>query len=262
MIVHDYDRLKEDLSLKEIPCAITIGVFDGIHKGHEQLLREVISVESRESIVLAFHENPKIVLGKLDPASRLVTNRQKIQILSEYGIDHLVLIDFSSDFSKLQGEDFIESLRTLFNIKKLVLGRNFKCGKGASFTADDIHGLLSKNSIEVVILDQVMVGCVEISSTLIRNLISEGDLHEVEGLLGRKYSLDLTGVPVHHGIDITEIKTQDLYQLLPPPGAYDVIMSLCDGHSFPLVMKNDGNRLLFPHIGQSLPEQIERIDFV
>lgn len=262
MIVHDYDRLKADHSLRDIPCAITIGVFDGIHRGHEQLLSEVISVEGRESIVLAFHENPKIVLGKLDRTSRLVTNRQKVQILSEYGIDHLVLIDFSSDFSKLQGEDFIESLVSLFNVEKLVVGRNFRCGKDASFTAADIHDFLSKSSIEVVILDQVMEKSVEISSTLIRNLISEGDLHEVEGLLGRKYSLDLTGVPVHHGIDTTVIETQDINQLLPPPGAYDVIMSLCDGHSIPLVMNNDGNRLLFPHIGQCLPEQIERIDFV
>jgi riboflavin kinase / FMN adenylyltransferase len=228
MRVLDYSQLSllNDVPAdKKKPAAVTVGVFDGIHKGHMKLLNEVTSNPKLDSYVITFHENPKKILRPDDFHGCILTKRQKMEHLDAHGIDTVVLIDFSSDFSKLRGEEFFDYVSGHIPLVKLIIGSNFRCGIGASFTAGMIRNYYRNSPVEVSIIDQLVHDDKNrISSSYVRLLIKKGNMKKAAELLDKVYSLDLTVCGLKVNGSSIFINPEDIIQLLPPPGLYRVVM--------------------------------------
>ncbi len=228
MRVLDYSQLsllKNVPADKKKPAAVTVGVFDGIHKGHMKLLNEVTSNPQLDSYVITFHENPKKILRPDDFHGCILTKRQKMEHLEAHGIDTVVLIDFSSDFSKLRGEEFFDYVSGHIPLVKLIIGSNFRCGIGASFTAGMIREYYRNAPVEMCIIDQLVHDDKNrISSSYVRLLIKKGNMGKAAELLDKVYSLDLTACGLKVNSSGILINPDEIIQLLPPPGLYNILM--------------------------------------
>jgi FAD synthase len=201
---------------------MTIGGFDGIHRGHELLLERILAQEEGEPTVITFLRSPKALLRPADYPGDICTLAQKLEIFGARGIVHTVLIDFSRNFSKLSGRDFIEFLVKRGRLRRLVVGANFRCGYRMDTGIDQIRELL--RGIPVEVIESLMYGTAPVSSSRIRTAIRKGDLALASGLLGRPFELDLSGLrPDREG----ELKSYGLDGqgiLTPPPGPYAALV--------------------------------------
>ena len=230
MRILDFEKLKLTELYTGKKAAVTIGVFDGIHKGHMKLLHQVTQDSSLESFVITFYVNPKKILRPDSFHGCILTQKQKVEHLEAYGIDNVILIDFCSDFSKLRGDKFFDYITSSINIKKLIIGSNFRCGINASYTAPMIEEYFSSMNTDTVIVDQLVNGSnIRISSSYVRQLIMHGEMKEAAEYLDKIYALDFSSSKFNLSDTIISIKKTDIIQLLPPPGLYDV--SVNDGVS-------------------------------
>lgn len=239
--------------------AATIGVFDGLHIGHQQLIRHVVNNPYNLSpTVITFSSNPARLLKKEKYPGDLFTLRQKTDILESLGIELTILIDFSPDFSKLSGKDFIFKIIKNIDLRYLVIGSNFHCGKNAETNAEEIRSYFQNTGITVHIIEPVELNGEAVSSTSVRNMILEGKMHRVNNLLGRSYKLDIEQTKKEHKngkifIDLPQIK-----QLLPPDGVYTTIIA-SDCLSYKVRVSVDHNVLSWKNPDQFTPKYIEFI---
>ena len=225
MRILNFEMLKNTYLSTNRKAALTIGVFDGIHKGHIKLFHEVTRDPDLESFVITFFTNPKKILRPDSFHGCILTQKQKLEHLEAYGIDNVILIDFSSDFSKLRGDEFLERISSNISIAKLIIGSNFRCGINASFTAAMIQKFFLSSETETFIVDQLVNNSsIRISSSYIRQLIMHGEMKEAADFLDRIYSLDLTSSKLEQCDKVIIIKKTEILQLLPPPGLYDVLV--------------------------------------
>ncbi len=174
-------------------CILTIGNFDGIHLGHEALLREVLErgrSQGRSTAVYTFDRHPKRVLQPGIHLPRLMSREQLAWALSERGIDALVVEPFTAELASLSAEAFIRDvLVKSLAPAEVVVGRDFRFGRGRSGTDETLRRELPALGIQVDIIAQVLEGGVDVSSTRIRSLLQEGAVEEVHRCLGRPYSV-------------------------------------------------------------------------
>ena len=138
MNIYSWKEFTDKKPLEGVPCAITVGVFDGIHKGHMEILRQVLSKGSGvHSVVFTFRTNPALYF-KGSFKGDIYTLDQKLSALDALGTDEVVLIDFSADFVKLSGRQFFSIIRERLMLKKIAIGYDFKCGCGNDTTTADI----------------------------------------------------------------------------------------------------------------------------
>jgi len=203
------------------PLAATIGVFDGVHRGHQALIEELrrSGPGQGESLVVTFRDNPKKLLNPGYPGD-LMTWEEKVQALADAGVDHVVVIDFSPGFSKMSGRDFFLTLKKSFVFSKLVLGWNFSFGKNSATTAADL-GWLADPETRLTVLPPFTLEGRPVSSSAVRQAIAEGKLSEARSLLGRPYVLPLEP-PFRWGGGRCTVDRSVVGKLLPPPGLYPV----------------------------------------
>jgi small subunit ribosomal protein S15 len=133
------------------PVAATIGVFDGVHRGHQRLLEEVCrGPDPSASLVVTFRDNPKKLFQRRHLGD-LMTWEEKVSALSDLGVGHVVVIDFSPTFSRMSGRDFFLTLKKSFVFSKLVLGWDFSFGKDSSTGAADL-GWLAEPETRLTVL--------------------------------------------------------------------------------------------------------------
>ena len=183
-----------DVSKK--PKAVTIGNFDGIHKGHQALInktKEISTENNVESLILTFNKLPKEIFSP-DTVQRLYDNKIKESILSSYKINTLLSIDFNEikDYSA----DFFceEILIKKLNAQYLIIGENFKFGKDRSGDIGKLRKYNSKKAFELTVPKLETHNGVKISSSRIRNLLNQGDIIGARECLGRDYMLSGTVV--------------------------------------------------------------------
>ena len=204
------------------PAAVTIGVFDGLHIGHRSLISSMSNEKESESWVVSFRENPAKLLKPDRFPGDITTLRQKEELLREYGVDKLLLIDFSSDFSKLTGREFVSMLIKRIPIRRFVLGDNFRCGRGGDTSSRDLRDMVYPRGIGVDIPSPVHIDGAVVSSTRIRAAIREGDFLSSRRMTERAHILDVANIPQRREEGAITIQRDDMDQVLPPPGRYTV----------------------------------------
>jgi riboflavin kinase/FMN adenylyltransferase len=166
--------------------ALTIGVFDGVHRGHQILIRRICESPYLPTVV-TFRQNPRAMLNPEAHAGDIYSLERKLQVLELLGVRQTVLIDFSPNFSRMSGKDFVELLLRDGRTGLLALGRNFRCGRGQDTGVREIAARAGAMGAAVWIADPVMEGAERISSSRIRRAIAAGNFDEAALLLGRPY---------------------------------------------------------------------------
>lgn len=180
--------------LHNTPVVISIGVFDGVHLGHRSIISALVEEAVRlgsKSVVFTFSVNPKMLLGREKAMGPIISDEERNSIFASLGVDYVSVIDFSSDFSKLSGEEFIARLCTLYNVQAMVVGSDFRCGnRDSSVGVQELPELLSRytSSAYLRVVPFVYVDEQRVSSSLIRGCLLTGDRDKASRLLGRAYS--------------------------------------------------------------------------
>ncbi len=236
MRIYSFDEiLNEALSGRDV--ILTIGVFDGFHKGHQELMRKMMEKRalfpSSETVLITFSVNPKTKFPR-----NVDTLRLREENAEKRGVDSFVIIDFSSDFSKTSACGFIEMLSSSFNPVAVVVGEDFRFGSSSSSaSAYDLDSLFSScgKKVDVTIMQSILTkGGEKISSTLVRRVIENGDVECISALTGRNYRVDLMPIPHRFDSGALVLPPSSIQQLLPPPGVYGASLYLVNGLQIPV----------------------------
>jgi len=171
--------------------AITVGVFDGVHLGHQSLIRRICepsrlpTPHSPLPTVVTFRENPMKSLNPAGFAGDIYSLEQKLGLLESLGVKLTVLIDFSEEISKINGRDFIDLLLGGQPVTLLALGENFRCGHGQDTGVGEIRALAMARGVETWIQPPVLDGGQPVSSNRIRQALAAGRFEEAQRMLGR-----------------------------------------------------------------------------
>ncbi len=245
MIIHnqsDHFNIKNPI--------LTIGVFDGVHQGHLSILsrlKQIAKDQEGESVVLTLWPHPRIVLNKDVENLRLLTNiDEKKFLLSKTGIDHLIVLPFTKEFSQLTACEFIEQyLVQRIGVKHLVVGYNHQFGKDRKAGYEFLQGCADKYGFQIEKLDVKLVENDSVSSTKIRNFLTSGYLETANKYLGYEYFISghvVEGNQIGRkiGFPTANIKIPEPYKQVPKDGVYAVRVRL-NGESF-FGMLNIGSR--------------------
>jgi len=191
MRVTDWDEFtspKEPGTLS--PLALTIGVFDGVHLGHRALISRILAEDSCVPTVVTFRQNPMKTVSPDRRAVDILSLTEKLAILEALGVGLTVLIDFSGEFCKINGRDFIDLLLSRHPVKLIALGEDFRCGHGLDTGVREIGDIARSRGVEVWVAPSVMDGGQAVSSSRIRRALAAGHVAEAERLLGRHLRID------------------------------------------------------------------------
>jgi riboflavin kinase/FMN adenylyltransferase len=174
-------------------CVATIGVFDGVHLGHQQILERVHASAARlglPSLVFSFEPTPQEAMSPRQPPARLMCLREKVLVLQSSGIKHLYCPPFERTLQELAPEEFIEQVlvRTL-GVRHLVVGDDFRFARRREGTFPHLEAGGRRHGFGVEQVGSVTVGGLRVSSTAIRNALAAGDLATARQLLGRPYRM-------------------------------------------------------------------------
>ena len=222
MIVRSWESLLQGRAESPAaPAVLTIGVFDGIHIGHQRLLREVVANRfGAAPVVGSFRQNPGRVLATRPVPGSLLSPRQKLAKFAGLGVAALVLIDFSPEISTLTGKDFLAVLARAYAIRQLVVGYNFRMGRGRATGVNELGSLLSPFHAELTVVTATLYRERAVSSSRIREAIVHGRFLEARDMLGGEYCLDLAECPVEVHGGTAVLARSGTNQLLPGPGRY------------------------------------------
>lgn len=206
---------------------VTVGSFDGVHRGHQHLLdimRERASLSGGETIVVTFAEHPRNVLKSEDDLRLLTSLNEKAFLLEKGRIDNLVVMPFDTEVSRLSPEDFIRDFIVgRLGAKELVVGYNHHFGHNKEGDAATLRELETRYAFRICEAPKFSDGEEKISSTTIRKAISEGNMRLAGRLMGHPYIImAVVG-------DDGELITDEPLKLLPPPGRYYVDVNGLNG---------------------------------
>ncbi|CAH1000432.1 hypothetical protein LEM8419_01585 [Neolewinella maritima] len=213
-------------------AVLTIGSFDGVHRGHQQLLariRRMAEVRQGESIVITFDPHPRSVLRPDDDSLRLLsTTEEKAAFCAEQGIDHLVVVPFTLAFSQQSPTEYIEQfLVRYFAPDRIVIGYDHHFGKDRAGNVELLRYWAPHHGYEVVEIAAQEVNQITVSSTKIRNALFAGNVSRARSLMGRSY--ELTGRVVRGqqigrtlGFPTANLQCVNPLKLVPAKGIYAV----------------------------------------
>jgi riboflavin kinase/FMN adenylyltransferase len=176
---------------------LTIGVFDGIHRGHQAILRQLAAgahADGAPAVLLTFDPHPAVVLAGRD-LRLLTTPEERAALASALGVDAVVTHPFDHAVSEMSAHEFMARLKTHLGLRRLLIGYDFALGKNREGNAGRLAGLGNELGYTVEVVEAVSDESGVISSTEIRKLVAVGSVAEAAGLLGRPYSL--SGTVVH-----------------------------------------------------------------
>ncbi|MFA5513730.1 MAG: FAD synthetase family protein [Sphaerochaetaceae bacterium] len=246
MEIYDFHQLFESKEFQKVKAVISIGVFDGFHRGHQLILNsakeEANKRENTKVVVFTFSQNPKTVIGRNPYKNPLMTLRQSTEFFDDLNVDYLVVIDFSSDISKLTGREFIGRCCSMFDIQAVVVGEDFRCGHNADTGVQElltiVNELCEGAILKVPPTYKLSDGRVD-SSTLVRHYLGSGEVSKIESLLGRPYTVDLAHLHSKSGSDFLRYSIGAFVQLLPPPGLYECLLVTREMEKFLAVCEID-----------------------
>lgn len=246
---------------------VTSGTFDGVHLGHQKILRRIKQLAEEihgETVLISFWPHPRLVLYPNEHNLRLLTTfEEKTKLLRDLGIDHLLTIPFTREFSELSSEQFIQNiLINKIQTRKLVIGYDHRFGKNREGSFKYIKSNIEKYNFDLEEISREDVDNVGISSTKIRKALEEGKVNVANECLGRDYELNgiiIKGQQLGRsiGFPTANVHIPHDYKLIPCDGAYAVKVSV-EGQTYD-GMLNIGNR---PTVnGNSQTIEVHLFDF-
>ena len=224
----------DDFSL--LPFAVvTSGTFDGVHIGHQQILtrlKEIAAPNRGESVVITFWPHPRLVLHPEENDLKLLnTFEEKAELLKEHGVQHLIRIPFTKEFSQQSSEQFIKNILVdTIGTKKLVIGYDHRFGKNREGSFEQLIVNGPTYGFEVEEITRQEVDHIAVSSTKIRTALEQGDVATAYSLLGHYYSItgrvikgDKLGRLI--GFPTANLDIDSHYKLIPMDGIYAVTVS-------------------------------------
>ena len=249
-------------NFKALPCAATIGSFDGVHLGHRAMLMELRARAEQLGLpvmVVTFARHPRLLFGSSGDRFLLSSNGEKTALLEALGVDYCVMLDFDAGMASMSAERFMkEILLEKLGVELLCVGYDHHFGKpvpGEGFEQYAEYG--NRLGMDVFMAAPFLVDGVAVSSSKVRRALASGDVALATFLLGHDYSF--SGSVVHGarigrslGFPTANISLADDMKLLPADGVYAVRLS-CDGVEYKGVM-NIGVK---PTIGENLQRTVE-----
>jgi riboflavin kinase/FMN adenylyltransferase len=213
-------------------AVVTSGTFDGVHVGHQKIVACVHEIASRnqgETVVITYWPHPRLVLHPEDESLKLLnTFEEKAEVLKDLGIQHLIRIPFTKEFSQLTSEQFIQKILVdTIGTKKLVIGYDHHFGKNREGSFEQLKLNGPKYGFEVEEIPRQDIDHIAVSSTNIRHSLETGDIANANHFLGKPYSLTgrvIAGDKIGRllGFPTANIEIDSKYKLIPMNGIYAV----------------------------------------
>jgi riboflavin kinase/FMN adenylyltransferase len=213
--------------------AVTIGNFDGVHRGHMEIFRHLISRGAQrdlESVVVTFEPHPLKVLSRDATPPMITTFDQKVALIGSAGVDYLVVVPFTAEFARMTADDFVRNmLCDSLGMRHIVIGHDYAFGRGREGNYATLERIGAESGFTLEDMEPIGEDGIVFSSSLARRLIASGDMEGAAGVLGRYHMIAGTIV---HGRDIgrslgfptANIATRN--ELLPSDGVYAVMASV------------------------------------
>lgn len=208
---------------------VTIGNFDGIHKGHIKLIKEAVKeakTKNYKSVVFTFENHPMRYF-RADSIKHIITNEEKVKIFKNLGVDIVFMIPFDEYMTKISATDFVKTiLHEKLKCKIVIVGHDFTFARNKEGNANLLESLGKKYNMKVKVIQPIKIKGRRVSSSYIRNLINDGNVSEIKDFLGRNYFLE--GEVIHArkigrtiGFPTANLKAEDKL-IIPKNGIYAV----------------------------------------
>ena len=208
---------------------VTIGTFDGVHLGHQQILKQLIDTSRKsklKSVLLTFFPHPRMVLQP-DISMRLIqTIQEREKALQKTGLDYLVIHPFSTEFSRLSADDYVKQILVeQLNVRKVVVGYDHRFGRNRTASLEDMYHYADIHEFEVIEINAEKIESTAVSSTKIRKAIDEGNIELANTYLGHSFTIE--GMVIDgdkRGRELSyptaNIALQNPHKIVPKQGVY------------------------------------------
>jgi riboflavin kinase / FMN adenylyltransferase len=246
-------------------AVVTVGTFDGVHRGHQAVLAEVTrrsAADKLRNVLVTFDPHPLAVVNPAAAPKLLTLPDEKRDLVTAAGIAEFVVMPFTAAVAQLDAAAFVARLRDAYEMRELVMGHDHGFGRGRGGDVELVRRLARTDGFAVTVVDAVRDNGQPISSTLIRTAIAHGDLDAAARWLGRRYGIRGTvvrgaGRGRTIGIPTINLAPPDARKLLPPDGVYAVTVRVQRTQYGG--MMNQGPRPTFGEQGRTL--EIHMFDF-
>ncbi|MCR5545230.1 MAG: bifunctional riboflavin kinase/FAD synthetase [Lachnospiraceae bacterium] len=222
----EYIKNIDDIEF-EYETSVTVGKFDGIHRGHEFLAERIVEnaeAFQRKSVVVTFDKSPRVSLENNADIKNLITNEERAMILDNIGVDYLVELSFTKEMMSMEPETFLQFLCEKLHMKYIACGTDFTFGHYGKGNVDFLREKANVLHFDVDVIEKLKDVTRDISSTYIREEIIKGNIEKANDLLGYYYFV--FGEIVHGNHIGTKMKMPTINilptsdKLLPPNGVY------------------------------------------
>ncbi len=224
----DYDQIKDSV--------VTIGTFDGVHLGHQKIIKRLVAIahaEQLQALVLTFFPHPRMVVQKDTSIKLINTIDEKVDLIQDLGVDHLVIKAFTKDFSRLNSLEYVRDvLVNKLHVKHIIVGYDHHFGRNRTANIKDLKEFGAFYGFKVTEITAQEVGDVAVSSTKIRSALAEGSIKVANQFLGYNFMLNGTVVK-GKGLGNTiqfptaNLQIEESYKLIPKKGVY-LVQSIID----------------------------------
>ena len=213
------------------PAIVTIGMFDGVHIGHQKIIKHLIKTAKKshlKSVILTFFPHPRMVLQKDTHIKLINTINERAIILNNLGLDYLLVKKFTKTFSRLSAEDFVRDILVeKLKAKKVIIGYDHRFGRNRNADINDLKKFGAQYGFEVEEISAQDINDVAVSSTKIRKALEEGNIDKANAFLGYPFMLTgkvVKGKALGRQIDYptANIQIAEAYKLIPKHGSYVV----------------------------------------
>lgn len=240
---------------------ITLGTFDGIHLGHQKIIKKVADISSRlnaRNFLITFDPHPRKIVSPNYDLHLLSTLDEKTELFRSYGIDNVLILKFTKEFSQLSPKEFIlKYLVEGIGVSEVVIGYDHHFGKGRGGNSCVLNDMGKDHGFNVTIVSGYSVGDIIVSSTKIRNALMDGGVSKANKMLGRVYSFEGSVIRGDNrgkklGFPTANLEIESGDKLLPAIGIYAVECTIENKKHFGLL--SIGKRPTFHDSGEVVPE--------
>ena len=246
---------------------LTIGTFDGVHLGHQKIISSLVANAKHQKLqanILTFFPHPRMVLQKENNLKLIDTLKEKEKLLSDLGVNNLIVQPFSKEFSKLSAIEFVRDiLVNKLRVSNLMIGYDHHFGKNREASVKDLIKYGETHNFKVNVIPAQDVSSIVVSSTKIRNAIKQSNFKKVSQFLGRPFELN-GKVTKGDGVGRTikfptaNIEIEEIYKLIPSRGVY-LVEVYFEGNQYSGMM-NIGNRPTLNGFNQTIETHIFDFD--